>query len=103
MKKQIDGWCAWHPQKGFDIEYSGTWDEGLNAFEQEILRSLGWQIKPVRIVDASDNSQEVVVPRAFLTEDGKPALEAAYLKGFADGEEAASKRLSAKDCSSRNE
>lgn len=82
MTRKIDGWCAWHPEYGlsdtsFALSEERAWYEHVCTHEvlmknaevrpdfinEEIRRSkrVGWQIKPIHIVDASEDSEEVVV------------------------------------------
>ena len=81
MKKQIDGWCA---QNNY-----GDWMLCTCAYDRFHATSIlhdqldaeqedeGWRIKPVRIIDASDDSKDVVVPRELLRFREKLQIELA--------------------------
>ena len=79
--KKIDGYCAWHPEQGYNSEtltklyatsldvacrfggYYEDTDFGSGAIDAEDFAKDGWQIKPVLLADAST---EVVVPRELV-------------------------------------
>lgn len=68
MKKQIDGYCAIHKDGHWDAI---TFDENLKETEKLTIGNFAdaendWQIKPARLVDVSDDSKDVVVPRELL-------------------------------------
>lgn len=63
-----DGWCAWHPEKGWE---STTFDESEHECRYELspvpdANLFGYRIRPVYLVDASPTSEEVVVPRRLI-------------------------------------
>lgn len=74
-KRMLDGYCA--QNKGGDwmlasccydsFHATSILHDQLDAAGQE-QEDEGWQIKPVRIIDASDDSTEVVLPRSLFTE-----------------------------------
>lgn len=73
MKKQPDGYCAWHPESGWDLQTvhdteanSREAAEFFKNLAPADLLSAGWKVKPIYIVDASSDSTEVVVPRTWL-------------------------------------
>lgn len=84
MKRQPDGWCAWHPEKGYCFPSLGVqeasametlcFERGYYKDDEPLHSPLdpaeaianGWGVRPVHIVDASPESKEVIVSKQWL-------------------------------------
>lgn len=58
--KKIDGYCAWHPEMGWQKDNYSIYRSGVDISEGA---AYGWQIKPILLADAET---EVVVPRELV-------------------------------------